>query len=408
MRTDRQRGSHSLLVLLILLWISILLVFHVYVGYPVGIFLRARLHGNAKATDNVSSEYLPFVTVLIPAHNEERWIARKIENALALDYPMDNLQILIASDGSTDGTARIVEGYAGRGVELNHAPQRTGKTATLNRVVPTAKGDIVLLTDCNALLQPDSVRLLVGHFEDPEVGCVTGERVCLPTESSASDGEGLYWRYEAWIKHSESQLGSCLGSNGQVLAFRKVLYPMIPVIGDDFYIPMKILTSTTARVRFEPNAKAMIPSAANLKLELERKVRSHVSLLRDLPHLRGALNPLRSRIWWRFLSHHIFRLFVPFALISALVIAPITRKDGPPYKVVALGQCAFYVLAIGGYLLQRWGYRWRPFYVPFYFLFANFGVLLAWIRWVRKKHQYAWQRTERILPMTEPANRAQL
>ena len=124
------------------------------------------------------------------------------------------------------------------------------------------------------------------HFEDPGVGCVTGERACLDTASSASEGEGLYWRYEAWIKNSESKLGSCLGSNGQVLAVRKGLFPHIPVIGDDFYIPMKILISTGAQVRFEPRAKASIPAAANLALELERKVRSHVSLLRNLPYLR--------------------------------------------------------------------------------------------------------------------------
>jgi poly-beta-1,6-N-acetyl-D-glucosamine synthase len=380
-------------------------VFHVYVGYPVSIYLKAYLRKDSKPMQDVPSEDLPFVTVLIPAHNEERWIARKIENALALDYPTEKLQILVASDGSTDGTVDIVQKYANRGVELNHALQRTGKTATLNRVVPTAKGAVVLLTDCNALLQPDSVRLLIRHFQDPDVGCVTGERVCLPTESSASEGEGLYWRYEAWIKHSESQLGSCLGSNGQVLAFRKILYPTIPVIGDDFYIPMKILVSTTARVRFEPGAKAMIPSAATLKLELERKVRSHVSLLRDLPHLRAALNPMKSRIWWRFLSHHVSRLFVPFALLSSLLLSPAVWKSGPVYQGVVLAQFAFYVLATVGYFLRRQGYQSRIFYVPFYFLFANFGVLLAWIRWARKKHQYAWQRTERILPMTEPANR---
>jgi len=377
------------------------------VGYPLGIYVRSKfLRARDRLDEETASGDLPFVTVLIPAHNEERWIARKIENALALDYPCDKRQILVASDGCTDNTVTIAEKYAERGVEVNHASQRSGKTGTLNRVVPTARGEIVLLTDCNASLPRETIRLLVRHFQDADVGCVTGERVCLHTDSSASEGEGLYWRYEAWIKRSESELGSCLGSNGQVLAFRKSLYPTIPVIGDDFYIPMKILVSTGAKVRFEPDAKAQIPAASNLKLELERKVRSHVSLLRDLPYLKAGLNPLNSRIWWRFLSHHVLRLFVPFALLSSLLFAIALWKGGTAYQFLVIGQCVFYGAAIAGYLLQRWGHLPRIFYVPFYFLFANLGVLLAWVRWARKKHQYAWQRTERILPAAEPANPA--
>jgi hypothetical protein len=254
------------------------------------------------------------------------------------------------------------------------------------------------------LLAQETVRLLVRHFQDPSVGCVTGERVCLPTESSASEGEGLYWRYEAWIKTSESKLGSCLGSNGQVLAARKALFPHIPAIGDDFYVPMKILISSGAQVRFEPRAKAFIPAAATLGLELERKIRSHISLLRDLPYLKAGLNPVRSRIWWRFLSHHVLRLFVPFALLMALFSSAFLWRAAEFYRAIAVGQCAFYVAAATGYFCARSGLRLRIVYIPFYFVFANLGVLLAWVRWARGKHQYAWQRTERIMPTAEPAN----
>jgi glycosyltransferase involved in cell wall biosynthesis len=390
----------------ILFWVSVLPVLHVYVGYPLGIYVRSRLHRAGAAPKETASGELPCVTVLIPAHNEEHWIARKIENTLALDYPCDRLQILVASDGCTDKTVEIAGRYAERGVEVNHRAERSGKTATLNRVVPTARGDIVLLTDCNALLPPETVQLLVRHFQDPSVGCVTGEKVCMQTESSASEGEGLYWRYEAWIKNSESKLGSCLGSNGQVMAVRKALFPHIPVIGDDFYVPMKILISTEAQVRFEPRAKAMIPAAANLALELERKVRSHVSLLRDLPYLKQGLNPLRSRIWWCFLSHHVLRLFVPFALLMTLLSSAFLWRAAPLYRVITIGQGVFYATAATGYVLTRWGLRLRLVYLPFYFVFANLGVLLAWARWARRKHQYAWVRTERMMPTAEPGNRA--
>ena len=388
----------------ILFWVSALLVLHVYMGYPFGIYVRSKLHRAGSSPKETTGGGLPTVTVLIPAHNEERWMARKIENTLALDYPSDRLQILVASDGCTDKTVDIAGRYRGRGVEVNHLAKRSGKTATLNRVVPDARGDIILLTDCNALLPPETVQLLVPHFQDPCVGCVTGERVCVPTGSSASEGEGLYWRYEAWIKNSESNVGSCLGSNGQVLAVRKALFPQIPVIGDDFYVPMKILISTGAQVQFEPRAKALIPAAASLGLELERKVRSHVSLFRDLPYLKEGLYPWRSRIWWGFLSHHVLRLFVPYALLMALLSSAFLWRAAALYRAITIGQCAFYIAAATGYACGRWGLRLRIVYIPFYFVFANLGVLLAWVRWARGKHQYAWQRTERMMPAAEPAN----
>jgi cellulose synthase/poly-beta-1,6-N-acetylglucosamine synthase-like glycosyltransferase len=388
----------------ILFWVSVLLGLHVYVGYPVYIYVRSKLHRAGAVPKESASGELPRVTVLIPAHNEERWIARKIENTLALEYPSDRLQVLVASDGCTDNTVDIARQYAERGVEVNHRAERSGKTPTLNRVVSEARGDIILLTDCGALLPPETVQLLVRHFQDPSVGCVTGQKVCLPTESSASEGEGLYLRYEAWIKNSESKVGSCLGSNGQLLAVRKALFPPIPDVNDDFYVPMKILISTGVQVRFEPRAKAFIPAAANLGAELKRKIRTHTALLRNLTYLREGLNPLQNRIWWRFLSHHVLRLFVPYALLMAALCSAFLWRAGALYRVIGIAQCVFYGAAIMGYIFARWGLRPRVVYLPFYFVFANLAVLLAWVRWARGKHQYAWQRTERILPTAEPAS----
>lgn len=389
-----------MLWLRIIFWLAVALVFHVYVLYPLGIWLRSRFATEPDVAPPADHE-LPSVTVLIPAHNEEKWIARKLGNTLELDYPRDRFQVLLASDGCDDATVAIAQKYAD--VEINHSPQRTGKTATLNRVVPGARGEIVLLTDANALLAPGTLRALVRHFHDPDVGCVSGQKSCLQTASRSSEGEGLYWRYESAIKQAESKLGSCLGGTGQVMAFRKSLYPGVPVIGDDFYIPMKIMI-TGALVRFEAEALAFIPAAANLRLELERKVRSHVSLFRDLPYLKTGLNPLTSRIWWRFLSHHVLRLLVPPALILIFLLSFTLWPVSLTYRTLAIGQCIFYLAAFTGYLLTNKGRR-SLFYVPFYFVFANLGVLLAWFRWMRGKHQYAWQRTDRILPAVESTGR---
>ncbi len=268
-------------------WFSVLLVVHTYVAYPLGICLRARFRRNRETSNGFSEDELPPVTVLIPAHNEGKWIARKIENTLALDYPRHRMQILVASDGCTDDTASIAARYAGQGVEVNHHATRCGKTATLNRVVPAACGDIILLTDCNALLPQDALRLLVPYFKDSSVGSVSGEKVCVETGSFATAGEGLYWRYESAIKTAESRLGSALGGTGQVMAVRRSLFPEIPVIGDDFYVPMKILLSSGGRSLFEPRARAAIPAAANLRARTgAQNPRPRLAALRS-PLLQG-------------------------------------------------------------------------------------------------------------------------
>jgi biofilm PGA synthesis N-glycosyltransferase PgaC len=391
-----------MIVLPIVFWLAVLLILQTYVGYPAGIHLKSKGRAEDELGVEISDSDLPSITVLVPAHNEERWIARKIENVLALEYPRDRLQVIIASDGCTDRTVAIAEQYADRGVEVRHSPYRGGKSALLNRVVPTVAGEIVLATDVTALLPPPTLRLLARHFKDPKVGCVTGPRVCLPTDSAASAGEGLYWRYEAWIKRSESRLGTCLGANGQVMAVRKSLFPHIPEINDDFYVGMKVLVFDRAKVLFEPGAKALIPAAASLGQELERKIRTNEGFLRDVRYLLPALNPWRSPIWWRFLSHHVMRRLVPFAMIAAFATSLVLSGASNFYGLVFLAQFVFYAGAMVGLLLERRQVRFRVFYLPFYFSFANAAVLLAWVRWIRGKQQLTWERTERIVPGVPP------
>lgn len=385
-------------------WSTVLLVFHVYVGYPLGIYLRARFSpGKAETPEPKGGDSeLPTVTVVVPAHNEERWIVRKVDNILGLNYPRKLLQVVIASDGCTDNTVALAERYADRGVEVNHISERTGKMATLNRVVPAARGEIIVITDANAVLSPDAFRWLMPHFQDPRVGCVTGVKLCMPTESSASEGEGLYLRYESWIKQSESDLGSCLGSNGQLMAVRKSLFPLIPADSDDFYVPMKLLIDEGAQVRFEPRAKAWIPAAAYLGQEMRRKARTHVALFRNLPYLKKGLNPVHSPIWWRFLSHHVLRVFVPWALLIALLVSPLLWHAGIVDQLASRAQLAFYAAAVVGFVLDRLGIRVSAFYVPFYFTAANIALLLAWGQWMRMRDnpQDHWQRTERVMPIT--------
>jgi biofilm PGA synthesis N-glycosyltransferase PgaC len=385
-------------ILASIFWSSLGLILYHYIGYPLLVYWAARIWPRRVPQSIESGQYQPLVTVVIAAHNEERWIERKIHNTLALAYPPDRLQILVASDGSTDNTVEMVLPFSSRGVEVVHYPERAGKLATLNRVVLRARGDVLLFTDAKAMLEPDALRWVIPHFENPQVGGVAGNRGCLKTDSPATEGEGLYWRYEAWIRHSESRLYSCLGAYGQIYAVRRSVFPFVQGFSDDTIIPLKIPICSDSVIVFEPRILARIPAAATLRQEWERKVRSHLALFYDLRHVKQGLNPATSRIWWPFWSHHIFRLFIAWAMLAALLVLPWLFDSGMMYRCLFYAQILIYAAAILGLLLARRGIRWNPAYTCFYFVFANLAVGFAWVRWLQGKKEHSWPQVERILP----------
>jgi poly-beta-1,6-N-acetyl-D-glucosamine synthase len=382
------------LELQILFWVAIALVFYTYAGYPLVLALGAfRKQEEKSECDTV----LPAVTLIIPARNEERWIARKIENTLALTYPRDHLEIVVASDGSTDRTVEIARRYEPRGVTVAAFSERLGKQDMLNRLVPGASGEIVVNTDANALLAKDAIEQLVRPFADPSVGCAIGRRICiLQQRSVASLAESFYWRYESWIKQAESRWYSCLAPTGQLYAVRRSVFPHVERVGEDFYIPMKILASTGKRSVYVPAAVAAIPAAANLSIEFERKTRVHVFLLIALPMIKDLLIPGRTPVWWQFISHHIFRMLVPPAMLAAFLVSFALAPASPFYFFATLAQILFYGLAFVGWIVATIGRRPKIFYLPFYFVFVQLALAQAWIRWPRRKADYAWQRTERL------------
>jgi len=385
-------------VLKLLFWGSVALILYTYLGYPVLVALVAGRRRPSRQTGDPPAQEVPSVTVIVPAHNEERWIERKIENTLALRYPRDRMQILIASDGSIDRTVEIARRYVSGTFEVIHSPERVGKIATVDRAIRRADGEIVLITDCTAMLDPESLELLILHFRDPGVGCVAGDRVCVATESSATEGEGLYLRYEAWIKRSESDFHSCLGGYGPVLAVRRSLLPLLLSATDDFYIPMKILISTGERTVFEPRVKARIPAARTLRQEFRRKTRTHAGILSDLVRLRPALIPWKTKVWWTVWSHYVFRQIIPWAMLLALFSAASLWPTGFVYRLALGSQILFYATAAAGLVLLRCAIRWKPAYACFYFLFANLAVGVSWFRWLRGDPPNLWERTDRILP----------
>jgi cellulose synthase/poly-beta-1,6-N-acetylglucosamine synthase-like glycosyltransferase len=345
----------------------------------------------------LSDGHQPLVTLIIPARNEEQWIRHKIENTLALDYPRSLLCIVIASDGSTDRTVAIAREFETQGVELAAFSERRGKQEMLNLLAAQTSSEVLVMTDTHVLLETESLRNLVRHFADPKVACVTGQRLCiLQAGVPQGQGEGVYWRYESWIKRSESRVHSCLGAHGQLYAVRRSLFPHVEKVGEDFYIPMKIVAATGMRVIFEPRAIAHTPAAANLKIEFERKTRAHVSFLLTLPLLPKLLLPWRNPVWWQYVSHHVLRMAVPLALAGALATSFVLAPHSHWYAAAAAAQSLFYAMSAVGLWLALHDIRVRLFYIPFYFVFANAAIANALLRWPRRKYEYAWNRTERI------------
>src|ERR1051325_2587048 len=223
----------------LLFWICVLLIGYVYAGYPLILAMLARLHKKAPEYPEIT----PQVSILIAAYNEQNVIASKLDNTLALDYPKDCMQIVVAADGSDDRTAEIVQTFADRSVELSYDVPRRGKMAAINRALPRLRHEIIVFSDANNFYEPDALLELVKPFADPKVGAVTGRKSIMDDSDAHAKADSLYWRYESSIKKNETRLGSCTGVAGEILAIRRNQYQPPPdrVINDDFFIGMGVL-----------------------------------------------------------------------------------------------------------------------------------------------------------------------
>ena len=226
-------------MLALLFWFAVIFVLYAYAGYPALIVFLAKLKGE----ENFSPDFLPEVTLLIPAYNEEDFIAKKLENSLTLNYPTEKLQILVAADGSSDRTPDIVREFLDRGVELAYIPERGGKMAAINRAIQSARGEIVVFSDANNIYEAQSIRVLTAPFSDVEVGSTTGAKLIIQDGRRLSAAEGLYWHYESRIKFSESIVGSCTSAVGEMLAVRRALFLSPPknIVNDDHYIVLDLM-----------------------------------------------------------------------------------------------------------------------------------------------------------------------
>jgi cellulose synthase/poly-beta-1,6-N-acetylglucosamine synthase-like glycosyltransferase len=337
--------------MLIVFWCCAALIVYVYAGYPAA--LRFGLLGRERLVAENSSA-LPPVSIIVPAHNEEHAIRTKIENLLASDYPKEKIEILIGNDGSSDGTEKIVGGYAKDGVGLVSFPQQHGKSAIQNSLVALASGEVLVFTDADCLFAPSALRILVSHLNNPSVGLVTGRPIFVNCdETDATRNEGIYLRYETWLRDQESRRGLLAMASGSLFAMRRELWRLLDkTFGDDFALPLHVSRSSFLNV-LEPRATATTVLTQNRPHSLfHMRVRIISKDLAALLANRSLLNPFRffgiSMALW---SHKLLRWFVPYFLL-ALFISNLALLREPFFAMVFAMQVVFYAFATIGLLRE--------------------------------------------------------
>ena len=368
----------------LLFWICLFLVFYTYIGYGILLYiillLKRLFRGKAHIqTLPVDESLLPDVTLMICAFNEEDGIEEKMANIRQIDYPRDKFCIMWVTDGSTDSTNELLKAYDE--VTLVYSPERRGKAAAMQHGLKLNKSEFVVFTDANTLLNANSIREIVRLFMDERVGCVSGEkRVAARVEGqTASEGEGLYWRYESTLKRWDSELYSAMGAAGELFAVRMSYYREAPsnALLDDFMISM-LMVKDGRRIAYTSEAYAVEYGSANMHEESKRKRRIAAGGLQSIWWLRALMNPLKYPvISFLFVSHRVLRWSVtPFALLALipLNIALILMNGGTVYFIIGILQAMFYLGAGIGWLMDKAGRKSKLFYVLYYFLFMNLNV----------------------------------
>jgi cellulose synthase/poly-beta-1,6-N-acetylglucosamine synthase-like glycosyltransferase len=354
-----------LLIMLALLTGSLALLIYVYLGYPIVLQAIVWIRGPRPVRQGTG---LPRVSLVISAFNEAAVMREKLENALRLDYPIEALQIVVVSDASDDGTDEIVRAFAPR-VQLMRQPHRVGKTAGLNRVVPKLIGDVVVFSDANAMYEPDALRMLIRNFDDPTIGCVTGEaRYLKGDRSAAAISERMYWDYEIWIKRLETAVGSMVGGDGAIYAIRRRLWRELPGNAiNDFLNPLQIVVGGHRAV-YEPHAICYEETAGGVRVEWRRRIRIISRSWRAVFQAHGALNPFRVGLFaFSLLSHKVLRWFSGLFILLAAGAATtlLTRAGAFDFWTVVVPV----LVAVAAISLAP-GLR-RPFAFVFYFVVIN-------------------------------------
>lgn len=379
-------------MILTIFWLSLFLLFYVYLGYP----LLTELLSGEKGPVGKDDGFRPKVSILIAAYNEAEVIESTLQNKLQQDYPLELMEILVVSDESDDGTDEIVSALAATSkcpVRLVRQVPRQGKTSGLNQLVPMAQGDIILFSDANSQWEASAVARLVSNFTDPGVGYVTGKMVYVNEDGSlVGDGCSAYMKYENWLRERETMLGSIVGVDGGVDAMRKELYE--PLRADqlpDFVQPLSVVEKGY-RVIYEPAALLREPTNQDSTSEFSMRVRVGLRALWALKDMAQLMNPVRHGLFaWQLISHKLLRYlaFIPLATLTlaSLLLAP----KGGIYSLCLIGLLAVYVLAWLGHQKESMGKTLSAMYsIPYYFMLLNVASLKAAVAFLKGEKKVVW------------------
>ena len=382
-------------------WCCLFIVFYTYLGYGMLLYILVRIKRALckRKTHDHDPSFTPDITLMICAYNEEDIVDEKMANTRQIDYPKDKLHVMWVTDGSSDKTNERLSLYDD--VTIVFSPERRGKTAALKHGIKEVKTDIVVMTDANTMLNKEAIRVIVDKMRNPKVGCVAGEkRVKARNDGqAAAEGEGMYWKYESFLKRLDSELYSAMGAAGELCAIRSQLFEEMPddTLLDDFILSMRIVERGYT-IAYASDAYAMEYGSADLNEESKRKRRIAAGGLQSCWRLRSLMNPLMHPVVaFQFVSHRVLRWSVtPFALIALIPLNVwlVLTNAGTIYTVIWLLQTVFYLAALAGYILEANGHKNKLLYVPYYFLFMNVNVFRG-IAYLTKKKNGTWEKARR-------------
>jgi glycosyltransferase involved in cell wall biosynthesis len=379
-------------------WCSVALVAYAYAGYPCALLLLTVFRDRPVKKARIT----PRVSFVIAAHNEEQRIGEKIENTLRQDYPADAMEIIVASDCSTDRTEEIVRSY-GRRLLLVRTRERLGKEAAQQLAVRTAVGKILVFSDVATALEPDAVSTIVMNFADPTVGCVSSIDHLVDADGTPS-GEGAYVRYEMWLRSLESRVNTLIGLSGSFFAARQDVCRRWATDQCSDFITLLHAIDMGLRGVLDVESRGYYRNITDDRREFHRKARTVLRGMSVIHRNAGMLNVFRHGLFsWQLASHKVCRWMVPLAMIAAAISNAFLVDDSPFFVAMFFAQCAFYAAALGGL------WTGAPILkIPTFFFLANLGVLTAWLRYARGERVATWSPSQRVSALPDMVPRDQI
>jgi cellulose synthase/poly-beta-1,6-N-acetylglucosamine synthase-like glycosyltransferase len=390
----------------ILFWILLFILFYTFVGYSLVLFILLKLKkllfpNRFLKTDRT---YEPDVCLFVTAFNEKDYVRQKVENSFSLDYPKEKIQYVWVTDGSDDGTPDLLKKYDN--LEVYHLNERRGKMHAMNRGVKFVKAPIIIFSDTNTILGNQSIREIVAQFSNKKTGCVAGEKRIVEKEADAAAGagEGMYWKFESWIKNMDAELNSAVGAVGELFAIRTELFEDVETdtLLDDFIISLRI-AQRGYHIAYTPNAYAEETASLNVKEELKRKIRIAAGGVQTIFRLKSLFNPFKyGLLSWQYFSHKVLRwTLAPISLVLLffvnlfIVYQQNSWFEFQFYTLFLYLQIFSYLLAAVGWFFENRKLRFKILFVPYYFVTINYASIRGIFRYFKGQQSVNWEKSKR-------------